>query len=550
MERAMPRRGARFVLAALGTVLALQACQAAPTGAAARLGTKAAAKAKVDGGIVPLVGGAMRPEATVHVRAHAAALRSPGRRNAAEDRDVRELPPTVSVAAGEAGDASAMPIAALTGGVYRSADGAVEVNIPPGALDRDAVVRFEALSTADLPAGPTYLPGVRVFADLGGASVKPGMALGVAARIDARTLQLMKALTPDFDPAALGLKADGQGGAMLAMPLRGPATADAQAPAAPLTPETWAMIEFGRPASTPAGTRSLMAETAAKRIVPAKAPTSFNEYFELELAGILSCDMMGVCLQQQMWQYQFNNSGVLDYAACGFEFTGDKPKPTPVPSLAPAPVGVVLGVPTSPAPTERKQARLPVQVVWMSDDPRVDGTPAVGAQVRFRLPTTTGFGPAEAITDAAGRASTFAPEGWEAFPTAALAPGRPVADGTPVVVRNGMQPAIIKLVKNSPIIALRLEAEGAPLPEGVTLTYEVGDRTGSIEIPIANPGADSTMASFSVVVDTDAPVHFAVTGATLSDGREPSFLPAPLEIRRNGVHPVTVRYGLVPLAPK
>lgn len=538
MERAMHRGGARFVLAALGTIMALGACQATPAGApTSRLGAgKAAAKARLDDGIVPLVGGALRPEATVRVRAHAAAL-----------------PPTVTVAAGEGGDAAGMAVSAAAGGVYRSADGSVEVKIPPGALDRDAVVRFEALSTADLPASPSYLPGVRVFADLGGASVKPGAALAVSARVDARTLDLVQALTPGFDPAQLGLKADGQGGALLTMPLRGPAVGDATAPEVPLTPETWAMVEYGRAASTAPRTRSLMAATPfPKRIVPAKAPMSFAEYFELELAGILSCDLMGVCLQDQMWQYQFNNSGVLDHAACGFEFTGDKPSPTPLPTATPAPTGIVLGVPAGPtaAPTARGPVRLPVKVIWVSDDPRVNGTPAAGAQVRFRLPTTTGFGPAEAIADAQGNASSFAPEGWQAFPTAALEPGRPVADGTPVVVRAGMQPAVIKLVKNSPVIALRLETTGAPLPDSVTVSYEAGAGVGSIEIPIANPGATSTLASFSVVVDTDAPVRFAITGATLSDSREPSFLPAPIEIRRNGVHPITLRYDPEILAPK
>ena len=514
MLRATHSVAGRFVLATLGTTLALTACQAAPGTAptARRAAPKAPAAAD---GPVPLAA-PMRAEPMVAVRAHAMG----------------------AVVVPVAADAPAgVFVSAAAGGTYRSPDGSVEAVIPPGALDRDAVVRFEALPTADLPRYASYLPGIRVAADLGGAAVRPGQAIRVGARLAPETLASLRAADPGADLGALGLVADGAGGMRLSMPVRGPATGPVPAPEAPPA-SGWSMFEFGGPTVAAAPARALLA--AGPKVIAAKMPTTFREFHDLEYAGLIGCDISGTCLNNMVWEHVFDGKP-MDPALCGLKFELATPTPGPNPTDTPPPPKVPSSAPTTPP--KREPEAFPCRVTWVSDDPRVHGQPAVGARVTFRLPSGPGFGPNEVLADAQGLAATFAPEGWVAFPGATLAPGRPVDEGRAVTVRQGMPPVELKLLKNLPIVALRVASLGGkPLAEALFLDYTVAGKPGSLEIPLVGGDASETMASFTVQIEGDDPSAFVFTGARLADGRDALKLPEPFGVTWNGIYPVRLEF--------
>ena len=101
-----------------------------------------------------------------------------------------------------------MTIQAATGGVYRSADGKVQVTIPPGALARDAVVRFWTIDTEGLPLGPVGPVGLVIDGDWGGARFEPGALVTFKAPVGDRFLQAVE--RAGADPASLGVTRDSQ----------------------------------------------------------------------------------------------------------------------------------------------------------------------------------------------------------------------------------------------------------------------------------------------------------------------------------------------------
>lgn len=529
MARATHRVAARLVLAAFGSTWAITACQAVPATAPARLATKPRAAA-ADREPVSLAA-PMAAEPHVVVRRHAMA------------------PTTVAVdPAALLSDKGGMFVSAAAGGHFCSADGAVEATIPPGALDRDAVVRFEALPTADLPAFPAYLPGMRVAADLGGASIRPGQALMVGARLDATTIARLRTMAPGQDLSALGVTSGPDGGAVLAMPMRGPSLGVVPVPAEPPQPGAWSTVEFGGPLAAAAPARRLMAAaTGPLKRIPAKMPTTYEDFHQLELMGVIGCDITGICFGNNILSNLYDGEP-LDPAACGLAFEPPAPVPTPAPVGLPAPGVGVAGLP----PAAQAPVALPCRVTWFSDDPRVHGQPVPGALVRFRLAGLPGVGPAEVVTDAAGRASTFAPPGWKAFPTAEKAPGRALDAGAEVTVRAGMPAVELQLQKASPVIALQLVSlGGVELPDAVTIDFEVGGRPGVLEVPLAAVEATRRMANFTVKLEGDEPVPFEITGLRLADGRAPLALPRPVDVTWNGVYPTQLEFAPeVPFLPK
>ena len=537
MLRATHRVAGRFVLAALGTTLALSACQPAP--AAAPTARKASLGAhKAPDGIVPL-DRPLQPEPFVQVRAHQAAPL---------------LMPVAPDAYG--GRSGGLAVQAATGGVYRSADGSVEVVIPPGALDRDAVVRFEALPTQDLPAYSSYLPGIRVAADLGGAGINPGHTLFASARLAPQTVGHLRALSPGLDLDTLGFSPDGAGGTRLTMPLRGPAQGLVPVTGAPRDTPAWEMVEFGGPTAAATSTRRLLAAGEPLKVIAAKMPTTWQGFYDLELAGVFGCDVAATCLLNMIRKHQ-NEGGEIVPEQCGMKFETLTPSPAPDPTdkpivAPPSPPGPVAAEGSPAPPVVRDPLPLPCRVTWVSNDPRVNGQPAVGALVKFRLPGMAGMGPNEVLTNDQGLASTFAPEGWQAFPTATKAPGRAVDEGRPVTVRPGMPPVELTLVKNLPIIALHVISKGGkPLGETLHLSFEVAGRPGTLDLALVAPEANETMSSFTVQIAGDLPEAFSFTGAQLGDGRQAVKLPTPVDVTWNGIYPLEVVFTSdVFLAPK
>lgn len=102
-----------------------------------------------------------------------------------------------------------MTIQAATGGVYRSADGKVQVMIPPGALAANAVVRFWTVDTTALPRGPLGPVGLVIDGDWGDARFEPGARVTFKAPVDERFVKAVARAGGDL--GALGVSRDSQG---------------------------------------------------------------------------------------------------------------------------------------------------------------------------------------------------------------------------------------------------------------------------------------------------------------------------------------------------
>jgi hypothetical protein len=105
--------------------------------------------------------------------------------------------------------ATAMAVSAAKGASYRSADGELIVEIPPGVLTKDATVRFARLDTSQLPDGPVGTPGIVIVADWGGATIRSDGSVSVKARVDDRFMHSLAVAAPKADPAILGLSRSG-----------------------------------------------------------------------------------------------------------------------------------------------------------------------------------------------------------------------------------------------------------------------------------------------------------------------------------------------------
>lgn len=119
--------------------------------------------------------------------------------------------------------AKPMSLKGEEGGVYVSADGQLQAQFPPGALDGDAEIRLARVDTAGTAITPRTVPGIRFQVDLGGASLKPGAKATVTAKVDDRFVDTIKAEDPNFTPEKYNLVSDGKGGYGLRMAINGPA---------------------------------------------------------------------------------------------------------------------------------------------------------------------------------------------------------------------------------------------------------------------------------------------------------------------------------------
>lgn len=122
-----------------------------------------------------------------------------------------------AVAAGNASAQAALDkakpvtIDAARGGLYRSDDGALEVDIPPGALAQNATVRFALDNATSIPTSAAGTPGLLVAADWGAAKVRPDASITFRGRVDERFLKGLQAIAPHGDVSALGLARDASG---------------------------------------------------------------------------------------------------------------------------------------------------------------------------------------------------------------------------------------------------------------------------------------------------------------------------------------------------
>ena len=137
--------------------------------------------------------------------------------------------------------AQPMAVTAATGGSYVSPDGNLKVTIPPGALTKDATVRFAAADSSVIPSNADQTPLVRFAADLGGAAVADGQKITVSAKVDSRFIAWAKANVPGFSPDQAGMTQDQNGNYYMAMPISGDNAPAANEP----TGTNWSLYENG-----------------------------------------------------------------------------------------------------------------------------------------------------------------------------------------------------------------------------------------------------------------------------------------------------------------
>lgn len=133
-------------------------------------------------------------------------------------------------------------VSAEAGGVLVSPDGFMKLQIPPGALDRDTVVRMNWFDTSEMTVtgenGAVGDPGISGQVDLGGARIKDGAQIMVTAPVDPRFVARVKMDDGGYDPNKYGLTQNDQGVWSMTMPIKGanpnPEPDDADANANPL----------------------------------------------------------------------------------------------------------------------------------------------------------------------------------------------------------------------------------------------------------------------------------------------------------------------------
>jgi len=456
---------------------------------------------------------------------------------------LRGAAPPPPVVQGRAVAAGATLVSAARGGRVVSNNGSAAVEIPPGALDRDALVTVESLSTAGLPAGPGHRPATRFRLDLGGAAVRPGMSLRMSGAVEAPVAAGLLADVGREQLGALGLAQDPDGRLIMTASVRGPAPAGGDPAAFAAAAGAWFVEEFGALPLPPeaAAPRRLLAVDAPLLRIPARMPTDFREFYRLENEGFWSCDIaQAMCMIDAVAALSMNGKP-WDPATCGLAFVGTDPTPTPTPTLTPATATAApkLALAGEPLP-------LSAVVRWTSDDPALDGRPVAGARVRFRLGAAPGRGPDEVMTDAAGRATTIAPPGARVFPQA-VAPGEgwsgPAIEGV-----AGTGELALTLPAMSPVILLRLDGSRA-LPRRLKLRYALGDAE-PVELEVENRSELPTQALIDLPVPLPAGSLAAAAIRLLDvdpgDGRMADLPAGVVQITRNGVYPLHVVVGAPP----
>lgn len=465
-----------------------------------------------------------------------------------------ETPPVVS---GHAVNGDAMDVNADAGVTYRSPDGSLVAVIPPGALDRDATVRFVRENTADGGEQPGYLPGVRFVVDLGGARLMPGESLVVTTRLEDAAAARIQGSVPAALLESFGIARDTSGHLTMTRTVDGPAVSSVVPPTTAGAGSAWAAIEYGGlpiapapEASAPRQRRLLAADGQTHFAV--NAPKSVSDVVSLENAGVFTCGLTAQCITSQVIAATTDSGQEANFAACGVVFDGGATptaKPVAVEAVVPPTGG---GVPASPSPRPAPAKPRPVaaplaaRVVWTSDDPALNGRPVPRAAVHFRIPGGKDFGPATVLSDQRGVATTYAPPGTPAYIQAESPAGDISSALVEATADPGASPAQIAISNNNPSMQLRIDSD-RPLPARVTITYELKSCgcKHDLTVDVPNPGSTSAILNFKVPVSPDAPADEQVKldGLRFDNQIPPAMLPPAVAIKRNATVALAVRIG-------
>lgn len=244
-------------------------------------------------------------------------------------------------------NAKPMTVKASEGGVYVSADGQLQAQIPPGALTGDAEIRLARVDTSKMEIKDGRVPGIRFQVDLGGATLAPGTTATVTSKVDDRFVDNLKAADPNFTPDKYNLVSDGKGGYGLKMPLHGPAVRSAE----PVeTTVSGPFLEEG-------GFTTFPTQLLGGGLAALGGRQAIETY----------CDV--------------------NYCWHGVVHASQACRPLPPPRTVAA------------------------NCFWVSDDTSLNNQPAQGVTASFSMPSGPNMGPTGAVSGANGKAASYAREG-------------------------------------------------------------------------------------------------------------------------------------------
>lgn len=419
-------------------------------------------------------------------------------------------------------DAVPMKVEAAKGGVYRSADGNVIATIPPNALSGDTTVKIAALDTSTFSVPHVLMPGIRFAIDLEDARVNPDFAINVKAKCDPRTIAELQKRDPAFTPEKYSLSQEA-GVWYMQMPVKGPASQSATAPAEPMTLDQWMLMEFGNlplPENPDGAKKYDLKLTWAQQQFEANynrpAPNNMNEWFAYEHAGVFGCGP----IESTCWGWQ-----LLHEMGWGVQ---------PCPNRQPDTPPVVV-------------ANIPTRTTFTSDDPTVNGQPAAGATVRFTMPSAPQNGPGEVVADANGNATSFAPVGGTVTTNSYIALGPRTGPAAQATIAQNMGVINLTVEKNSPKVNFTFKADG-PMGSSLTVKYTLDGTPRSAVVTLPVSGQETAGGTVKVDVPTDGFHKFVVTDVTGDGVLYKGADPADLQVRRNGFYDTSVVLSIT--APK
>lgn len=496
----------------------------------------------------------------------------------------------------------AMAISAATGGVYVSPDGALTAKIPPGALDRDANVRFTPVAgdagAGAMRASDDIIPGITFQADLGAASLRPDTAITVTQRVGEEQVKAMRERIPGFSLERFNMAVDAEGHVTMTMPIRGPGSKSPENPGA-APDEAWFLSEFGGlplPESVvkaPPPTYAVLYTradfdhpdeyTTLRDGRTIRLPRTVAEWGSMERARVFSCAALNHCWHKRLGvrnKFQKERDDLVttivgnwnklaqekDQLAAYQENAG--------PANADEREALRAVIDGREQTINRARARVaeidrleetiacsivdredapvdvPTRTTWISDDPALQGKPAAGVNVRFTMPSNPVAGTHDTLTDALGVAMAFAPVGTPIGITPFLADPGPSTGATVNVTASEAMPSVaLSVVKNSPLVRFNFEADGNLVANSAEITFTLDGALRTTTLLLSAAGENKAKGEAYVRVADDGFHAFQVSKVAVESYAANKVLPSDaVRLRRNGAYDFTI--SLFATSPK
>lgn len=411
-------------------------------------------------------------------------------------------------------DVKPVSLSAAAGGTVQSPDGKVTIVVPPGALSGDTQARLTYVQAPASDYPGVLMSGLRFALDLGGATLAPDQQIKVRGKANPEFVAALQKRDASFAPEKYSLSKDASGEWVMEMVIKGPASVSPAVPTTPLAPADFRLTEFGHlpfapgPTDSAAPKYSLMLSWAQQQFEKAygrPAPNNMGEWFAYEGSGLFDCGS----IESNCWGMQLLHE--MGWGVPEQHCEGQTP---PIVQVA-----------------------VPAQVRYTSDDPSVDGQPAVGAVVTWNLAQSAVNGPAQVVTDGQGKATTYTAENSALSAMAQVNPGPRSGAWVGATATQNMATMQLTAPLMSPNFQLAVLTDGAPLPASLDLKGQLDGAPVSFTVALNAQGARGT-GSFRIRVPDNAVHQFSLTGVSSGDFVFKQADPATNAIQRNGEYGV------------